>query len=156
MKKKAIKKKYKFTNKEARKLAQHDVVKNFIKALDKTPETDMDSDAAATWVTRHKLQWEVMECGGNATVFKNKQNKLVIKLNGVFDPEEPHPLRAAPTAVIVSKNYVVRVQPIVRTTDTVVEAAMDFFDSKPYEDTGEDFHSGNVGKLGNKFVVIDW
>lgn len=125
-KKKTIKKRYIFTNAEARKLAQHRVVKQFIKAIDATKRDDIDNEEPTDWVKHHNLPWKVLDVGGNATVFKNSENKLVIKLNGVFDPNVPHPKRAAPTAVILSKKYTVRVQPVVRTTETAVEEAWIF------------------------------
>lgn len=147
---------FNYTHKTARNLIALETVQKFLNDLSKCD--DIYTFNKTVLPNHSKFKKLRYRRGGSAQVYINRDEKVVIKINGVFDSTDGIPTRAIPTAVGYDEDadMLVRVQPIADVSKKVVDRAMQFFEDMPGEEVGGDAHEGNVGKYKNKYVVIDW
>ena len=154
----AMKLKFRYTNRKARDLTKKKSVQCFLKVATRL---SCNSDQSISDVVKKEMKgFKHLDYpdSGSADVFVNEKDKVVIKLNGVFDVCEKPPKRAIETAFAyhLKNDLIIRIQPLADVSLRTKQKAMKFFEKLEIKQTGLDLHSGNVGKYKNKFVMIDW
>lgn len=155
-----MKQTFEYTHPSAKKLVKLVDVQKFLKVLNDTDDLGVVCKYAKRKDVKFKYLNYHKRVSGNATVFVNKKQKVVIKIDGIVNGDENgFPSRAIPTAFCwysPHRDWFVRIQPLADVRKKTVDKAMEVLQYLPLDEIGEDCHNGNVGKYKNKYVVIDW